>query len=217
MKLKILANIIYYFIRLLNFTYRYRFIGLENKNEARTMHPQKTFIYALWHQNLIGAIFSHIGERFTMIVSESKDGELVNVACERFGHLPARGSSTRGGRRALIEIIKNITNGFPGAITVDGPQGPLYDVKLGILEVAKLCQCGVLPLSPYPIHYWELKSWDKFRIPKPFSKIIVVIGKPITIDKSVKKEEFPKIASQIKEALIQGELKAKEEIDILKR
>ena len=209
MKIKILANIIYYFIRLLNLTYRYEFVGLENKADAQSRHPQKTFIYALWHQNLIGAIFSHIGERFSMVVSESKDGELVAVTCERFGHLPARGSSTRGGRKALIEIVRNVSSGIPGAITVDGPKGPLYDVKLGIVEVAKLCHCSILPLSPYPTQYWELKSWDHFRVPKPFSKIIVVVGHPINLLDSTKKEDFPTIAQQIKDALHLGEQKAK--------
>jgi lysophospholipid acyltransferase (LPLAT)-like uncharacterized protein len=209
MKIKILANIIYCLIRLLNLTYRYQFVGLENKIEAQRRHPHKTFIYALWHQNLIGAIFSHIGERFSMVVSESKDGELVAVTCEKFGHLPARGSSTRGGRKALIEIVRNVSSGIPGAITVDGPKGPLHDVKLGIVEVAKLCHCSILPLSPYPTQYWELKSWDRFRVPKPFSKIIVVIGKPISFADTAKKEEFPEIAILIKEALLQGENQAK--------
>jgi lysophospholipid acyltransferase (LPLAT)-like uncharacterized protein len=74
---KIIAQLIYYCIRLLNLTYRYEFIGLEHKEKVQTTHPQNTFAYALWHQNLIGAIFSHIGEHFTMVISESKDGELV--------------------------------------------------------------------------------------------------------------------------------------------
>ncbi len=216
MKLKILANIIYYFVRILNLTYRYQFIGLENKIKAQNYHKNKTYIYSLWHQNLIGAIFSHIGERFSMVVSESKDGELVAVTCERFGHLPARGSSTRGGRKALIEIVKNVSRGIPGAITVDGPKGPIYDVKLGVIEVAKLCHCAILPLSPYPASYWELKSWDSFRIPKPFTKIIVTIGEPIYLDESSTREDFPQIASLIKEALFTGELKAKEIVQPLK-
>ena len=105
---KMIAQLIYFSIRLLNLTYRYEFVGLENKLNAKNLHPQKTFIYALWHQNLIGAIFSHIGENFTMVISESKDGELVAITCKKFGHHPARGSSTRGGKKAMVEIIKNM-------------------------------------------------------------------------------------------------------------
>lgn len=207
---KIIAQIIYYLIRFFNFTYRYEFIGLENKQKAKDYSPQKTFTYALWHQNLIGAIFSHIGERFTMVISESKDGELVAVTCEKFGHKPARGSSTRGGKKAMIEIVKNMKSGYPGALTVDGPKGPPHVVKPGIIEIARLCHCAILPLSPYAEKAWVTqKSWDQFRIPKPFSKIVVVIGEPIFIPQDVPREEFEKMAKLVAEKIEQGEEIAK--------
>lgn len=207
---KIIAQLIYYFIRLFNFTYRYEFIGLDNKQKAKDYSPQKTFAYALWHQNLIGAIFSHIGERFTMVISESKDGELVAVTCEKFGHKPARGSSTRGGKKAMIEIVKNMKKGYPGALTVDGPKGPPHVVKPGIIEIARLCHCAILPLSPYAEKAWVTqKSWDQFRIPKPFSKIVVVIGEPIFIPSEVPREEFERMAKLVAEKIEQGEERAK--------
>lgn len=207
MQTKILAQIIYYLIRLLNFTYRYEFIGLDNKERARELSSQKTFAYALWHQNLVGAIFSHIGrEKFTMVISESKDGELVAVTCEKLGHKPARGSSTRGGKKALIEIVRNMNQGFPGAVTVDGPKGPAHVVKPGIVEIARLCGCAILPLSPYSSSNWVFKnSWDQFRIPKPFSKIVVVIGEPILIDKSISRDHFDQLALEIGKKIEQGE------------
>ena len=205
-----LAQIIYFLVRLLNLTYRYEFIGLENKKLSISTHPQKTYIYALWHQNLIGAIFSHIGERFTMPISESKDGELVAVTCKKFGHLPARGSSHRGGKKAMISLIQNIRDGIPGAISVDGPTGPAHLVKPGIVEIARHCQCDILPLSPYPVSYWEIKkSWDCFRIPKPFSKIIIIIGKPIKVSFDISPENFDLTLLTIKNHLEQGEELAK--------
>lgn len=207
---KIIAQLIYYSIRLLNLTYRYEFLGLESKKKALALHPQKTFVYALWHQNLISAIFSHIGERFTMVISESKDGELVAVTCEKFGHLPTRGSSTRGGKKAMVEIVKNMKKGFPGAITVDGPKGPPQVVKPGIIEIARLCHCAILPLSPYAKTNWVFKkSWDQFRIPKPFSKIVVVIGEPIYINEDKKRDSFDEIAILISQKIKLGEEIAK--------
>lgn len=203
---KIIAQLIYYIIRVLHLTYRYEFVGLENKEKARALHPNKTFAYALWHQNLIGAIFSHIGEKFTMVISESKDGELVAVTCEKFGHKPARGSSTRGGKKALMEIVRNMNKGFPGALTVDGPKGPAHVAKPGIIEIARLCHCAILPLSPYASNNWVFKkSWDQFRIPKPFSKIIVVIGEPIMIDENISREQFDTIAFELGKKIEQGE------------
>ena len=215
MKVQILAQIIYYLIRLLNLTYRYEFIGLENKKRAKDFHPNKTFVYALWHQNLIGAIFSHIGEQFTMVISESKDGELVAVTCEKFGHIPARGSSTRGGKKALIEIVKTVKRGVPGAITVDGPKGPAHVVKPGVIEIARLSQCALLPLSPYAEKYWYFKkSWDQFRIPKPFTKIVVVIGEPVFIGEDVSREAFDDVAIKVGDLITKGEEIAKKHLNI---
>lgn len=215
MKVQILAQIIYYLIRLLNLTYRYEFIGLENKKRAKDFHPNKTFVYALWHQNLIGAIFSHIGEQFTMVISESKDGELVAVTCEKFGHIPARGSSTRGGKRALVEIVKTVKRGVPGAITVDGPKGPAHVVKPGVIEIARLSQCALLPLSPYAEKYWYFKkSWDQFRIPKPFTKIVVVIGEPVFIGEDVSREAFDDVAIKVGDLITKGEEIAKKHLNI---
>lgn len=207
MQIKIIAQLIYYIIRVLNLTYRYEFIGLDNKDKARAYNANKTFAYAIWHQNLVGAIFSHIGrEKFTMVISESKDGELVAVTCEKLGHKPARGSSTRGGKKALMEIVRNMNKGFPGALTVDGPKGPPHVVKPGIIEIARLCHCAILPLSPYASKHWVFKkSWDQFRIPKPFAKIVVVIGEPIIVDESISRDNFDQLAIEIGKRIEQGE------------
>ena len=197
---------LFYLIRLLSLTYRYQFIGLENKKKAKDNSLNGSYVYALWHQNLIGAILSHIGEKFTMVISESDDGELVAVTCEKFGHLPARGSSTRGGKKALIEIVKNIKKGYPGALTVDGPKGPAREVKPGIIEIARLAEVPIVPLSPFPTRYWTFtRSWDKFRVPKPFSKIIVVIGEPIMITPEISREQFDQIAVSVGQKISAGE------------
>lgn len=213
MTTKIIAQFVYYLIRMLNFTYRYEFVGRENKDIAKTNSPYKTFVYATWHQNLIGGIFSHIGEKFTMVISGSKDGELVSVTCEKFGHMPARGSSTRGGKNAMLEIVKFMKMGYPGAITVDGPKGPPHIVKPGVIEIARLCQCAILPLSPYPKNFWVIKkSWDQFRIPKPFSKIVVAIGEPIYIPENITREQFDDISKIVADKISKGEEIAKKRL-----
>ncbi|MBC7712292.1 MAG: lysophospholipid acyltransferase family protein [Rhizobacter sp.] len=210
MQIKILANLIYFFVRILNFTYRYEFVGLEHKKNAKAALPNKTFVYALWHQNLVGSIFSHIGEQFTMVISESKDGELVAVTCEKFGHLPARGSSTRGGKKALLEIVRNVRRGVMGALSVDGPKGPANVVKPGVIEIARLAECPILPLSPYAKSFWTFeKSWDQFRVPKPFTKIVIVIGEPIYVGREVEREQYEELAHKVGEAINKGEEIAK--------
>lgn len=210
MKKQIISQLIYYFIRLLNFTYRYEFVGLENKKAARDYHPKRAFVFAIWHQNLIPGILAHSDERYTMIISESKDGEIVAVTCEKLGHTPSRGSSTRGGKKALIEMVKNVKSGIPGALTVDGPKGPAHVVKPGVIELARLVQCAIVPMSPYPEKFWVIeKSWDKFRIPKPFTKIAIAIGEPVYINEQVEKEQFDQVALRVAELLHKGEETAK--------
>lgn len=213
MKNKIISSLVYYFIRLLNFTYRYEFVGLENKERARAFHPKRAFVFAVWHQNLIPAILAHGDEKYTMIISESKDGELVAVTCEKFGHVPARGSSTRGGKRALIEMVKNVKSGIPGALTVDGPKGPPHVVKAGVVELARLAQCAIVPMCPYAEKFWVIKkSWDQFRIPKPFTRIVIAIGEPVFADESVTKEMFDEVAIEVAQRLNHGEEVAKARI-----
>jgi lysophospholipid acyltransferase (LPLAT)-like uncharacterized protein len=210
MKKQIISQLIYYFIRILNFTYRYQFVDLENKVEARKLHPKGAFVFAIWHQNLIPGILAHSDEQYTMIISESKDGEIVAVTCEKLGHKPSRGSSTRGGKKALMEMVKNVKSGIPGALTVDGPKGPAQIVKPGVVELARLAQCAIVPMSPYPKKFWVIKkSWDQFRIPKPFTKIIIVIGEPTFIDDDITKEKFDIVAIRIGDLLRKGEEIAK--------
>lgn len=215
MKKKFISYLIYYFIRLINLTYRYEFVGLDNKKKARALHPKGSFVFAVWHQNLIPGILAHGDEQYTMIISESKDGEIVAVTCEKLGHVPSRGSSTRGGKKALHEMVKNVISGIPGAITVDGPKGPPHVVKPGVIEVARLAQCAIVPMSPYASKFWIIKkSWDQFRIPKPFCKIVIAIGEPCFVDESITKEQFDSVALDIAERLHKGEEVAKSHLGL---
>lgn len=201
---KIIAKILYYLLKMLNLTYRYHFIDATNKEKAKGMSPHQTYVFALWHQNLLAGILAHSTphDKFTMIISESKDGELVAVTCEQFGHEPARGSSTRGGQKALIEMVKKLKKGIPGALTVDGPKGPKYKVKFGVIEIAKLADCPIVPYNAYPTKFWTFtKSWDQFRVPIPFCTIYVVIGDPIQVPRNLPSERYPEFAEYIAERI----------------
>lgn len=214
---KIIAQILYFFIRLLHFSYRYEWVDVENKQKAILSNEKGVYVYAVWHQNFIGSTFVHIGQKFTMIVSGSKDGELVATACKKMGYSPVRGSSTRGGKEAMFEMVKKIKSGLPGAITVDGPKGPVHVVKPGIVEIARLAKCPILPLSSYPVNYWSFeKSWDKFRVPKPFTKIYLVLGEPIFVPENISEEDFEQVRIEIANAINKGEEKAKSKIAFTK-
>ena len=212
---KLLAWLAYFFSRLLTLTLRVEYVNTENKSKAQQLSSNQKYIYALWHQNLLMALSSHAHQTCAMIVSSSKDGELVATACKHYGHYPVRGSSHRGAIRALAEMMKVIkSNQHFGAITVDGPKGPKYEVKKGIIDIAKKCQTPIVPLSFYPKSYWEFKSWDNFRLPKPFTKFIVVYGRPINVSAQIEKENYDKICQEIKNALFAGEQQAKNVFEV---
>lgn len=122
-----------------------------------------------------------------VIVSKSKDAEPVAFTCANLGHQVARGSSRskdgrdKGGRKAAEEMTGYLIDGLPGAVTVDGPKGPAKKVKPGIIVMAQKAKLPIVPYAPLARSYWEFNSWDKFRLPKPFSVIDVYYGDPIDV------------------------------------
>lgn len=215
MKTKLLAYSIYLLTRILGKTYRFDRVNQEVILKIRKDNPTPHYVYGLWHQNLLSAIFSEKGNPHAVVVSGSKDGELVAVTCELLGNKAARGSSHRGGVEALKSMLRLLREGFPGAITVDGPKGPMYEPKKGIFEIAKLASIPVLPFCIHPEKFWEIKnSWDQFRIPKPFSKIYIFYGDPIYVDKKISSEILDQYCSVLKSQLLEGEKKL---IDLIRQ
>ena len=114
--------------------------------------------------------------------SRSFDSEYIARFIQRFGYGAARGSSTRGARAALIQMIRAVRSGKSAAFTVDGPGGPLYEAKPGAVLLAEKSRAEILPFSISLDRYWELPSWDRIQIPKPYATARVVIGDRISMD-----------------------------------
>lgn len=215
MKNKLLINLIYSILRFLSFSYRKVYIGVENRQIAKDKSPFKTYVYAVWHQNILSTLLTHTDEKYTMIISASKDGDIMAGAIEKFGHNTTRGSSSRDGKKALISVIKIMKSGFPASMAVDGPKGPIYAVKPGVLEMARLTQSAVIPLSYYSKSFWSFeKSWDKFRLPKPFTTLVCVIGEPIFIGHDISREDFEELQKIIALKIHEGELVAKKHLGL---
>jgi len=190
--------LMYLLVRILAATYRFRYYGLENIEKAKCLSRGGNYLLAIWHQNLLQGILGQIGRRHVVIVSKSKDAEAVAFACQKMGHDVARGSSRskagvdKGGQAAMEEMILILKTGIPGAITVDGPKGPAKKVKPGIIKMAKDAQIAIVPYAPIATKYWEFNSWDKFRLPKPFSIINVYYGVPLLLEEGSEKENLQK-------------------------
>ncbi len=208
MKFFFVAWFLNFFVRFFHYSYRYRIIGVEHFKDARMKSPFKTCIVALWHQNMFPMLTWCINTRFTTIISKSKDGDFMAYTAETFGHVPARGSSSRGGKEALLEVIKEMKKGLPATMAIDGPRGPIYKVKPGTIEMARQTESAIIPWTCSSSSYWQFNSWDKMKLPKPFSKIVIIFGEPIWVDKNISTENFTKTQDELAEKIHQLTLTA---------
>ena len=174
-KARVLAAIGSRLMRALLVTLRFRFI-----DRARIMAtpPEKPLLWAFWHNRLfvMPYVFEHFfpGRPGAALTSASKDGEILAAFLNRFGVRAIRGSTSRGGARALVEMKRAIRDGYIMGITPDGPRGPRYHLNPGVVKLAQVTGGFVLPVRIGYSRFWELKSWDGFRIPKPFARVEIV-------------------------------------------
>lgn len=160
-------------------TLRYRVEGW--KNFQQFDERSQPIIYSFWHNQIIPATYFWRFRNIRVITSRHFDGECIAKVIEGFGYVAARGSSSRGGVRALKELRKSLVAGDHAAFTVDGPRGPVYKVKLGPVWLSRKTGVPIIPFHMEPRQFWRLSSWDHFRIPKPFSVVLVKIGRPLTV------------------------------------
>ena len=185
-----------------------RVLYLFNKKEFHAPDDlgEKQFIMACWHGELLMIPYAYTRYRknphVKLVISEHFDGDLIARTLSFFGFETIRGSSTRGGAKALIQSIKEIKNGYDLGITPDGPKGPRHEVQDGIVIMAQKTKVKIALVEIKPTRYWQLKSWDKFVIPKPFGTIRYYISDLIDVD-GMNLEEAKSI---IKEGLVKHEL-----------
>lgn len=164
-----------------------RFIYFTSKKEFH--HPKinnkESFVVAFWHGELLMQPFNYKklkpSGRVSAMISEHKDGEAITKTVEYLGIGSIRGSSTRGGAKALIGALKELKNNNDIAITPDGPKGPRHSVADGIVAISKKSNARILIFNCKASKYWQFNSWDKFIVPKPFGKLEFFIQEPLDI------------------------------------
>lgn len=202
----ILCYLIFTLLKIVKTTYRFEYQNAQFLIDQG--HSDRSYILAVWHQNILASILAHLDRKYSMIISPSKDGEYVAKVCEYFGHEPIRGSSSKGGVKALINSIRSLKLGVPSAVAVDGPRGPLYNIKPGVFEMARKSGVPIIPLTVRPKNFWTFKkSWDQFRFPRPFTKIIIHYGDPIYVSESLSKNESTQYTNKLYLALTGDEEK----------
>lgn len=166
----------------------------------------ENYIGALWHNRLL--IFPLVLQRFfpnragAALISASRDGDLLTDAIHRFGYGVIRGSSSRMGASAILQLTEMLASGRDVVITPDGPRGPAYELGQGIVFLAQKSDASVLPMNLEYSGCWRLGSWDRFIIPQPFSKVRVLIGRPFCVKPTSTPEEFEAERLRVQDAMM---------------
>ncbi len=136
-------------------------------------------IYATWHARIVMLPWLYGARGGRVLTSRSRDGEVVVRLVQRFGLEAVRGSSSRGGLRGFRVLLASLKEGREVLVVPDGPRGPREAVKPGIVALSRLSGAPVVPVAVGASREWRLRSWDRFRIPKPFARCVVRMGEPI--------------------------------------
>ncbi len=173
--------------------------GAENYLEFRRRGEPVVFVF--WHGQLLPLVHYHRNEGIVVLVSDHSDGEYITRVILRHGFGAARGSSTRGGVKGLKGILRAIRSGKDLAFTPDGPKGPRQVFKWGALTAAQISGAPLLPVAVGADRAWYLNSWDRFMIPKPFSKVKIQYGAPRPVPRDATEKELQAIAQDLQEEL----------------
>jgi lysophospholipid acyltransferase (LPLAT)-like uncharacterized protein len=184
---RILSGIAWLLISLWSRTIKIRFVNREVPE--RFAAEGKNFIYAFFHGDLFLMLHVYRDSGVVIPASESRDGEIMAQLLKRFGFSIVRGSSKRKGHKALLALISSMRKGKNVAIAVDGPRGPLHQVKSGVVFLAGVTKAPIVPVTITVKHFWVIeKSWDKLMIPVPFTKGFMAFGDPIYVNSTLNEE-----------------------------
>ena len=179
--------------------------GLEHLNfDGNGRRP----IMAFFHGRVLTATYFFRDRGIVVMISENFDGEWIARIIERFGYGTSRGSTSRGGRRALLRLKRDMEQGRPAGFAVDGPRGPARKVQPGVVWLAKLTGNPVVPFHMEASSYWSLHSWDRTQIPRPFSTVALAVGKPIDVAADADEAGIEAKRAEVEEALYALERRA---------
>jgi len=199
----------YYLLRLYLSFLRIRVVGEEAAREHFLKYGR--MIAAVWHQRFLpalGYVTKFRSFKPIVMISQSSDGELIASLVSRLGLVPVRGSSTRGGREALMDILSAIKKN-PGIIhIVDGPTGPKGVVKPGLMAMAQVTGAVILPIIVSAEKAWVMKSWDRFLVPKPFSTVTIRWGDPFLVPRGTRPEQLEDLRRQVESAMVEAHAEA---------
>lgn len=179
---------------------------IDDRAEVVNTPPNERYIGALWHNRLL--LFPFVLRHYlpqrsgAALISASRDGAILADLVERFGFDTVRGSSSRKGASAIRQLSEVIAGGRDVVITPDGPRGPAYELGQGIIYLAQQSGAEIVPVNFEYSGCWRIKSWDRFILPKPFSKVRVIFGRPHRVAATTDETAFEKERLRLQEAML---------------
>jgi len=201
-----IAGLGYPLISALGHTLRWRVEGLEHLEAILASGRQP--VMAFWHGRILPATFYFRHRGIVVITSENFDGEWIARIIERFGYGTARGSTSRGARKAILQLVRDMKRGKPAGFTLDGPRGPARVAQPGAVWLARATGNPLLPFHLEASSHWTMRSWDRTQIPKPFSTVALSVGTPIEVPRDLPDEALDTVRQELEACLAALEARA---------
>ena len=206
--LAVVPRLVWALFSLVGRTWRFEVIAEEGVTPIPSGVKSPAEIYCFWHRCVLPADFYFRHSRAVIIVSQSFDGELITRVLKLFGYDAVRGSSSRGSREGLLGLKHVIETGRTAIFTADGPRGPIYQTKMGPIKLAQLTGAPIGAFYLLPEHAWVMPSWDRFLIPRPFTRICVSWARQTLVPADLASDQFEPKRQELNAALERARLRA---------
>ena len=212
---KIFALCVHGFLELIYRTCR---LTTSNQKAVEGRATEGRNIFAFWHGRMLYPIYYYTRTinttKAAILISQSKDGDYGEALVKRLRGACIRGSSSRGGLKALHDLSNLLADDYNLALTPDGPRGPAFQVQVGILKLAQYSHATIIPTTYNASRKITLKSWDRFIIPLPFSRVHLAFGDPITIPLESNKKEVEAIRQSMEEVLLRLDCECEKQLGL---
>jgi lysophospholipid acyltransferase (LPLAT)-like uncharacterized protein len=212
--LAVVPRVVWALLWTVGLTWRFEAIAEEGVSPLLEGRGAGAEIFCFWHQCVLPCAFYYRRTGATILISRSFDGELITRILNLFGFHAARGSSSRGAREGLLGLARVIESGRPAIFTADGPRGPIYQTKMGPIKLAQITGARIGAFHLQPEHAWTIGSWDRFLVPKPFTRICVSWAQWTHVPADLTPEQFEPQREELNAAIERARLRA---IDYFKK
>jgi lysophospholipid acyltransferase (LPLAT)-like uncharacterized protein len=210
--LAIVPRIVWALLSVVGLTWRFETIAEPGATPLPNGRGAGAEIFCFWHQCVLPCAVYFRRTQATILISRSFDGELVRRTLGLFGFRAVRGSSSRGAGQALLGLKSVIESGQPAIFTADGPRGPIYRTKMGPVKLAQMTGAPIGAFHLEPRHAWAMRSWDRFLVPKPFTRIVVSWARWTEVAADLAGREFEAKREELNRAIERARIRAVEHL-----